>query len=156
MALTPFLGPDPFFPSVSALMRFPDEFSTLFEPPVSSFMKDTQAMASTAMDVKSTPEGYEFVADLPGLKKEEVKVQIEDGNILTISGERSRQKEDKGSTYHRMERSTGKFMRKFRLPENADVEKITASAENGVLTVKVPKIPEKEPEQPKTQEIQVQ
>ncbi|GFP86331.1 17.6 kDa class i heat shock protein 3 [Phtheirospermum japonicum] len=58
----------------------------------------------------------------PGLKKEEVKVEVEDGNVLQISGERSGEKEEKNDKWHRVERSSGKFLRRFRLPENAKLD----------------------------------
>lgn len=87
-----------------------------------------------------------FKADLPGLKKEEVKVEVEDGRILQISGERSKEQEEKTDTWHRVERSSGKFLRRFRLPENAKMEQVKATMENGVLTVVVPKEEEKRPE----------
>lgn len=87
-----------------------------------------------------------FKADVPGLKKEEVKVEVEEGNVLQISGERSRDKEEKNDTWHRVERSSGKFMRRFRLPENAKMEEVKASMDNGVLTVMVPKAEVKKPE----------
>ena len=66
-------------------------------------------------------------------------MQIEDDKVLQISGERNVEKEDKNDTWHRVERSSGKFMRRFRLPENAKVNEVKASMENGVLTVTVPK-----------------
>jgi HSP20 family protein len=80
-----------------------------------------------------------FKTDVPGLKKEEVKVELEDGNVLQISGERCKEQEEKTDTWHRVERSSGKFLRRFRLTENARTEQISASMENGVLTVTVPK-----------------
>ncbi|KAJ4790217.1 18.2 kDa class I heat shock protein [Rhynchospora pubera] len=80
-----------------------------------------------------------FKADLPGVKKEEVKVEVEEGNVLKISGERSREKEEKNDKWHRVERSSGRFLRSFRLPENAKVDQVKAAMENGVLTVTVPK-----------------
>jgi HSP20 family protein len=147
---------DPFFNSLLSLGRYPDEFSTLFDHgPMQQFVRDTQAMSGTAVDVKETPEGFKFIADLPGLKKEEVKVQLEPGNVLSISGERTREEKQETDKYHRVERSTGKFLRRFRLPENADVEKIAAAANDGVLTVSVPKVPPKEPEKPKAIDVKI-
>ncbi|WVZ56397.1 hypothetical protein U9M48_006936 [Paspalum notatum var. saurae] len=99
----------------------------------------TAAFAGARIDWKETPEAHVFKADVPGLKKEEVKVEVEDGNVLQISGERSKEKEEKTDTWHRVERSSGKFLRRFRLPENAKTEQIRAAMENGVLTVTVPK-----------------
>ncbi|KAG8379211.1 hypothetical protein BUALT_Bualt07G0065000 [Buddleja alternifolia] len=98
------------------------------------------ALAGARIDWKETPEAHIFKADVPGLKKEEVKVEVEDGNVLQISGERSREKEEKNDKWHRVERSSGKFLRRFRLPENAKLDGVKAGMENGVLTVTVPKI----------------
>ncbi|WP_168407686.1 Hsp26/alpha crystallin family protein, partial [Acinetobacter indicus] len=107
---------------------------------------DTSAFANTRIDWKETPEAHLFKADLPGVKKEEVKVEVEDGRILKISGERRKEKEEKTDTWHRVERSSGKFLRRFRLPENAKVEEVKAGLENGVLTVTVPKVEVKKSE----------
>ncbi|KAK4403321.1 class I heat shock protein [Sesamum angolense] len=108
--------------------------------PVSvSSSDETSQLAATRIDWKETPEAHVFKADVPGLKKEEVKVEVEEGNVLQISGERTREKEEKNDTWHRVERSSGKFFRRFRLPENAKMDQIKASMENGVLTVTVPK-----------------
>ncbi|KAL0382060.1 UNVERIFIED_CONTAM: class I heat shock protein [Sesamum calycinum] len=115
--------------------------------PVSvSSSDETSQLAATRIDWKETPEAHVFKADVPGLKKEEVKVEVEEGNVLQISGERTREKEEKNDTWHRVERSSGKFLRRFRLPENAKMDEIKASMENGVLTVTVPKEEVKKPE----------
>ena len=100
---------------------------------------ETSAIANTRIDWKETPEAHIFKADMPGLKKEEVKVEVEEGNVLQISGERSKELEEKNDKWHRVERSSGKFMRRFRLPENAKMDQVKAAMENGVLTVTVPK-----------------
>lgn len=99
MALTPFFGRDPFvgrdpFWGMAGPLTTFDEFSSLLDAPMSSFMRETQAVASTAVDVKETPTAIIFQADMPGLKKEEVKVQVEDGNVLSIRGERHREKRE--------------------------------------------------------------
>jgi HSP20 family protein len=107
---------------------------------------ETTAFAGARIDWKETPEAHVFKADVPGLKKEEVKVEVEDGNVLLISGERNKEQEEKTDTWHRVERSSGKFLRRFRLPDNAKVEQVKAAMENGVLTVTVPKEEAKKPD----------
>ena len=128
---------------------FWDPFDGVFHslvPSVASSDRDTAAFANARIDWKETPEAHVFKADLPGVKKEEVKVKVEDGNVLVISGERSKEKEDKNDKWHRVERSSGKFLRRFRLPENAKTDQVNAGLENGVLTVTVPKAEVKKPE----------
>ncbi|KAM7522125.1 hypothetical protein LguiA_012027 [Lonicera macranthoides] len=101
--------------------------------------RETSALVNTRIDWKETPQAHVFKADLPGIKKEEVKVEVEDDRVLQIRGERNREVEEKNDTWHRVERSSGQFMRRFRLPENAKMDQIKASMENGVLTVTIPK-----------------
>ncbi|KAH9701515.1 17.8 kDa class I heat shock protein [Citrus sinensis] len=98
----------------------------------SQFPPETSAVVNARVDWKETPEAHAFKADLPGLRKEEVK----------ISGQRGIEREDKNDTWHRWERSSGMFSRRFRLPENVKMDQIKASMENGVLTVTVPKVEE--------------
>ena len=112
----------------------------------SSLSAENSAFVSTRVDWKETPEAHVFKADIPGLKKEEVKLEIQDDRVLQISGERNVEKEDKNDTWHRVERSSGKLVRRFRLPENAKVDQVKASMENGVLTVTVPKEEIKKPD----------
>jgi HSP20 family protein len=116
-----------------------DPFKDFPFPTYPEFSRENSAFVNTRIDWKETPEAHVFKADLPGLKKEEVKVEIEDDRVLQISGERNVEKEDKNDTWHRVERSSGRFMRRFRLPENVKMEEVKASMENGVLTVTVPK-----------------
>ncbi|EES02531.1 hypothetical protein BDA96_03G085600 [Sorghum bicolor] len=126
-----------------------DPFDNMFRsivPSAASGDSETAAFANARIDWKETPEAHVFKADLPGVKKEEVKVEVEDGNVLVISGQRSREKEDKNDKWHRVERSSGQFTRRFRLPENAKTEEVKAGLENGVLTVTVPKAEVKKPE----------
>ncbi|CAL9775150.1 unnamed protein product [Musa acuminata subsp. burmannicoides] len=88
------------------------------------------------VDWKETPEVHVFRANLWGLKQEEVRVEVEDGRILRISAERSRRADN---AWHRVGRSGGRFLRRFRLPENARLEQVRTAMENGVLTVTVHK-----------------
>ncbi|KAI3883281.1 hypothetical protein MKW92_017044 [Papaver armeniacum] len=115
--------------------------------------RETSQLANTRIDWKETPEAHVFRADLPGVKKEEVKVEVEEGRVLQISGEKSRESEEKNDKWHRVERTSGKFLRRFRLPENAKMEEVKATMENGVLTVCVPKVEQKKPEVVKSIEI---
>ena len=100
-------------------------------------------MVNSRIDWKETPEVHVFEADLP---KEEVNVEIEDDRVLQIRGERSSDKKEKNDTWHRVERSSSKFLRRFRLAENAKMEEVRASMENGVLTVIVPNVEVKKPD----------
>ncbi|XP_057799862.1 17.3 kDa class II heat shock protein-like [Salvia miltiorrhiza] len=122
--------------------------------PTRTYVRDARAMAATPADVKEYPTSYVFVIDMPGLKSGDIRVQVEEDNVLNISGERKREEEE-GAKYVRMERRIGKFMRKFVLPENANTDKITAVCQDGVLTVTVEKLPPPEPKKPKTIEVKI-
>lgn len=143
MSLIPtFLGGNNVFdPFWDPFQGFPFNNANVNVPSSSS-----SAFVNSRMDWKETSEAHVFKADLPGLRKEEVKVEVEDGRVLQISGERSKEQEEKNDKWHRIERSSGKFLRRFRLPENAKMDQVKASMENGVLTVIVPKEKEKKPD----------
>ncbi|GMH16528.1 hypothetical protein Nepgr_018369 [Nepenthes gracilis] len=124
--------------------------------PTRAYFQDYKAMAATPADVREYPNSYVFIVDMPGLKSGDIKVQVEDNNVLVISGERKREEEEKeGVKYLRMERRVGKFMRKFSLPENANANAVSAVCQEGVLNVTVPKLPPPEPKKPKTIEVKV-
>ncbi|XP_073140068.1 17.3 kDa class I heat shock protein-like [Henckelia pumila] len=124
-----------------------DPFEGLpFNRSVANAGQEISGFVNARIDWKETPEAHVFKADVPGLKKEEVKVEVEEGRVLQIRGERSSEKEEKNDKWHRVERSGGKFLRRFRLPENAKVGEIKAAMEDGVLTVTVPKEEVKKPE----------
>ncbi len=99
-----------------------------------------------ATDIVETDKEFVVKAELPGVKKDEVSVEL-DGNTLTIKGERKEEKEEKGKKIHRVERFYGSFMRSFTLPENVDAKAISAEMKDGVLHVHLPKTaaPEKRP-----------
>jgi HSP20 family protein len=90
------------------------------------------------VDISEDEKEFVLKAELPGLKREEVKVTVEEG-VMTISGERKAEKEEKTRKYHRIERSYGRFERTFALPEKADPAKVTAEFKEGVLQVHLPK-----------------
>jgi HSP20 family protein len=91
-----------------------------------------------AVDVFEDKTAVKIVAELPGVKPEDVKLSLEN-NVLTIRGEKKHEAEEKTDRVHRFERSYGSFERAFVLPSTVDGEKISADYRNGVLTVSVPK-----------------
>ncbi|KAI5354175.1 PREDICTED: 17 [Prunus dulcis] len=125
--------------------------------PSRAYVRDAKAMAATPADVVEYPNAYVFVVDMPGIEAGQIKVQVENDNVLVLSGERRRKEEIKesGVKYVRMERRVGKFMRKFVLPENANLDAISAVAKDGVLTVRVEKLPPPKPKRPKTIHVNV-
>jgi HSP20 family protein len=100
----------------------------------------TVADWSPEVDISEDDQGYLLKADLPEIKKDDVRVTVEDG-ILCVSGERKTQKEDQKRKFHRIERSYGNFRRSFTLPEDADSKKVTAEFHDGVLKVHLPTTP---------------
>ena len=97
-----------------------------------------------AMDLVETDEHFVLKADLSGLAEGDVNVEVED-NVLTISGERKAEHEDKREGYVRVERAFGTFRRSLTLPEGINPEAVQASFENGVLEVRIPKPEERKP-----------
>lgn len=100
-------------------------------------------------DISETDKEYLIRAELPAVKKEDVKVTVDDG-MITIEGERRQQKEDKNEKMHRVESFYGHFTRSFSLPETVDEGAIRCESKDGVLTVHIPKA-----QAPKTQPKQI-
>lgn len=101
---------------------------------------------SPKVNLAETDGNFELSVDLPGLKPEEIKVEMRNGNLV-ISGERKDEKEEKGKTYHRIERSYGSFCRTVPLPTKVEEGKIDAKFANGVLNVTLPKSETSKPKQ---------
>lgn len=97
-----------------------------------------------AVDIQETDKEYVVKADLPEVKKEDVKVELADG-VLTVEGERKMEKEEKDKKFHKIEREYGKFVRRFALPSEIDSAKLSADFKDGVLNVHLPKSPETKP-----------
>jgi HSP20 family protein len=96
------------------------------------------------MDLVETEDDFVLRADLPGLSEGEVKIELED-NVLTISGERKAEHEERKEGYYRVERASGTFSRSLTLPEGVDPDAVKASFEKGVLEVRIPKPEERKP-----------
>jgi HSP20 family protein len=97
-------------------------------------------------DITEDDKEYIIKAELPEMKKEDVKVTVENA-VLTVSGERKFEKEEKKKKYHRVERGYGTFVRSFTLPDDADATKVKAEFKNGLLTVHLPKSEKAKPKQ---------
>lgn len=108
--------------------------------------QELMSMAEWAPPVDITEDDKEFLikAELPGMKREDVKVSVEDG-VLTLTGERKSEHEEKTKKQHRIERSYGRFERSFGLPNEADAAKVSAEFKDGVLQVHLPKNPDAKP-----------
>jgi HSP20 family protein len=103
------------------------------------------------VDITEDDKEYLIKAELPEVKKDEVKVTVENG-VLTISGERKFEKEEQNKRYHRVERAYGSFTRSFSVPDDADAAKVGAEFKDGVLTVRLAK---SEKARPKSIEVKV-
>jgi HSP20 family protein len=96
------------------------------------------------VDIAETEKEFIIKAEVPEVKKEEVKISVDNG-ILSIRGERKQEKEEKGKKFHRVERYYGSFTRSFTLPDNVDETKIEASFKDGMLNIQIPKSEKSKP-----------
>lgn len=147
MAIVPIKGLVPF---TRALWDLDDPFRILEQTPL-PLSKGTMepGLALARADWKETRNEHIITLDVPGMKKDDVKIEVEENRVLRVSGERKTDEEQEGDKWHRAERTSGKFWRQFGLPLNADLEKIKAHLEDGVLMITVPKIAEDKRKQPK-------
>ncbi len=109
------------------------------------------AVWSPLTDIAEDDNNYYVHADLPGVEKKDLKLEYKDGQ-LTLSGERKNETEQNGKTFHRVERSYGRYFRSFRVPEKVIIDKIEASFKDGQLNIIIPKA---EDAKPKTFDISV-
>ena len=128
-------------------------FNTFFEPAggTNGSSPSTGRRWVPAMDLVESEDEFVLRADLPGLSENDVNIELED-NVLTVSGERKAEHEERKEGYYRVERASGQFSRSLTLPEGIDPDSIRANFENGVLEVRIPK---PEARKPKTVEITV-
>jgi HSP20 family protein len=120
-------------------------FNTLFEAPAPGNGGSSQLRRwLPAMDLVETEDQFVLRADLPGLSEEDVKIELDD-NVLTISGERKAEHEQRKEGYYRVERASGSFARSLTLPEGVDPQGVTANFDRGVLEVRIPKPAQRKP-----------
>ena len=120
-------------------------FDTLFDAPAPA---NGGALGARrwipAMDLVETEDDFVLRADLPGLSEGDVNVELDD-NVLTVSGERKAEHEERKEGYYRVERASGSFSRSLTLPEGVDADAVTASFDKGVLEVRVPRPAQRKP-----------
>src|SRR5690242_13428014 len=133
---------DPF----QELMGIQDRMNQLFRGNFAGYGDDTLTSGawSPAVDIYETPEAIEMTFEIPGVTQKDIKVHFEN-NLLTVSGERKLEHEDKRDGYHRVERNYGIFHRSFTVPTTIDPNKINAVCENGLLRLTLAKRPETQP-----------
>ena len=129
--------------------------TSVFGPSPSGVTDNKEAMSvaqwSPLVDITEDEKEYIVKAEIPEMKKEDIKINVHD-DVLAITGERRYEKEEKGKKYHKVERAYGSFMRRFTLPEDADGSKVSAEYKDGILNVHLPK---SEKAKPKAIEIKV-
>lgn len=123
----------PMYRNMSHLL---DDFFNLQKQDDSSFIETSSW--SPLVDIKEEKDNFQVIADIPGVKKEDISISLEQ-HVLTLKGVRHFEKTDQHQEYSRRERTYGQFHRRFSLPQTADDAKITARYTNGVLEIKIPK-----------------
>ncbi len=134
-------------PARQRMMPTIAEWDRLMSDFVGNRLEDTELTDWTpAIDISEDNDAFVVIADLPGLTKKDISINIKE-NMLTISGERKFDKKDENTNYCRSERRYGTFKRSFQLTDQVIADKITASFKDGVLTVMVPKAEEVKPKE---------
>lgn len=134
------------------LLSLRTDFDRLFNTFFGRWPENANESWAPVVDIAETDGHIKVKAELPGMKKEDLKVTVKD-STLYISGERKQEEETKDKTYHRIERSYGRFCRTLSLPIEVDADKIKASYKDGILLVTLPK---QESLKPKDIEVEVE
>ena len=145
MKLTKYERPSVAWPTFGRLANLQDELDRLFESPLRMFESPLTGWAP-ALEVKEDKETFAISVELPGMKREDISVSLQDG-ALVISGERKTEKVEEGAEIHRQERFYGKFQRALTLPAPVAADKVKAQYKDGVLVVTLPKTEEAKPKQ---------
>lgn len=138
---------NPNWPTMDVL--YPNRLGRLLEEMLASpFAREENVLGAwmPPVDVIEEKEFIRIVAEVPGVRPEDVKISLEN-NLLTIRGEKKKEEEQKDQKFHRFERTWGMFERSFSLPSTIDAEKIVARYDDGVLTVQLPKVEAAKPRQ---------
>ena len=129
------------------LMNLQREVDRLFEDFFSpDFAEDVDYRWMPRVDIEETNDSYLVTAELPGVKKDDVKIIFQD-RTLTISGEKKEEREEKNANIHRVERQYGAFTRSFTLPLDVVADRIEARFKDGVLKIHIPKAEEAKPKE---------
>ncbi len=119
-------------------------FNTFFDTPTSANGQSAHRRWLPAMDLVETEGEFVLRVDLPGLTEKDVNIELDD-NVLTVSGERKAEHEERKEGYYRVERASGSFRRSLTLPEGVDAEAIKAQVDSGVLEIRIPKPEQRKP-----------
>jgi len=109
-------------------------------------LRESDTVWRPSVDLSETENTYEVKAEMPGMKKEDIKVEVKE-NVLTLTGEKKHETKDDKKNFHRLERVYGRFQRSFRLPKEVKSGEIKAKYRNGVLTIEIPKAEEMKPKE---------
>ena len=114
----------------------------LYDPTFSNTDNDDASVATAnwtpAVDISEDEKNFTLLADIPGVDPKDIDISMEKG-VLTIRGERNAKNVEEGDNFRRVERQSGRFYRRFTLPDSADAENIEAKSANGVITITIPK-----------------
>jgi HSP20 family protein len=133
------------------MVSIQDEMNRLFDDffggVPSRFVGDWSSSEWTpSVDISETKDEIVVRAEVPGMKKDDIKITLQD-NVLTLTGERKQEKKEKETNYYRMERAYGSFVRSFNLPTVVQADQIKASYKDGILSITLPKAEEVKPKQ---------